>query len=308
MAKTKKTMQAAILRAHGQELRIERLPVPEPGPGEILIKVEACGVCHSDVHAVDGDWEPKPVLPLIPGHEVVGRVVGLGANVGDIKTGDPVGVPWMWSACGSCEYCLSGQETICPTGEATGYSKPGGFAEYVVAPAAYVGRLPETYDAISLAPILCAGVTVYRGIKRTEGRPGQWLFVYGVGGLGHLAVQYARVMGFRVAAIDIAADKLALAKKLGAEICVDAREKDAGRALVKQTGGGAHAALVTTPALKAYDQAFRALRRGGSLSFIGIPSHAEDGFTASISRMSGRELTLRGSSVGSRLDMAEAIR
>ncbi len=168
-----KTMRAAVLRKLKTPLKIEAVAMPEPGPGEVLIKVAACGVCHSDVHAVDGDWDPLPALPLIPGHEVTGHVAARGAHVQGLKDGDVVGVPWMWSACGACEYCLAGNETICVGGEATGYSKPGGYAEYITAPAAYVGRLPAKADLIGLAPVLCAGVTVYRGLKRTMARPGQ---------------------------------------------------------------------------------------------------------------------------------------
>jgi propanol-preferring alcohol dehydrogenase len=155
-------MRAAVLRKLRTPLRIEKLARPEPGPGEILIRVAACGVCHSDLHAVDGDWTPGPTLPLIPGHEVTGHVAALGSGVSGVKLGEAVGVPWMFSACGACEYCLSGQETICRNGRSTGYSVPGGYAEFMVAPAAFVGRLPKNADLFTLAPILCAGVTTYR--------------------------------------------------------------------------------------------------------------------------------------------------
>ena len=188
-------MRAAVLRKLRTPLKIEKLPEPEPGPGELLIRIAACGVCHSDLHAIDGDWTPGPVLPLIPGHEVTGHVVALGSGVAGFKLGDAVGVPWMFSACGACEYCLSGQETICRNGRSTGYSMPGGYAELMVAPAAFVGRLPKKADLFALAPILCAGVTTYRGLKRAEVRPGQWVTVLGVGGLGHIAIQYAVAMG-----------------------------------------------------------------------------------------------------------------
>ena len=217
-------MKAAVLRELRTALKIEDLPVPEPGPGEILVKVAACGVCHSDLHAVDGDWNPGPVLPLIPGHEVTGHVAGVGAGVTGFQGGDAVGVPWMWSACGHCESCLAGMETVCKEGEATGYSKPGGYAEYMLARADYVARLPKDSDLVKIAPILCAGVTTYRGIKRSEARPGQWLAVIGIGGLGHVAVQYGKAMGLRVAAVDIDPAKLSLAKALGAEVQIDARE------------------------------------------------------------------------------------
>ncbi len=180
---------SSIQRTSKGPLKIESVPVPEPGHGEILIKVVACGVCHSDLHAIDGDWDPGPTLPLIPGHEVAGTVAALGAGVTDLKVGDRVGVPWMFWSCGSCEFCTAGMETICKKTEATGYSKPGGYAEYMVAPAAFCGRLSPKVDMYEIAPILCAGVTTYRGLKRTGARPGHWVTVLGVGGLGHIAVQ-----------------------------------------------------------------------------------------------------------------------
>ena len=213
------TMKAAVLHQLKTPLTIEQVPIPEPGHGELLIKVTACGVCHSDLHAVDGDWTPPPVIPLIPGHEVAGTVAKLGPGVTGFKPGDAVGVPWLYSACGHCEFCLAGMETICKQAEATGYTKPGGYAEYLVAPAAFVGRLPQGTDPYAMAPILCAGVTTYRGLKRTGARPGQWVAVVGIGGLGHIAIQYARAMGLRVAAVDVSEDKLELARSLGAVAC-----------------------------------------------------------------------------------------
>jgi propanol-preferring alcohol dehydrogenase len=301
------TMKAAVLRETGTKLAIENLPVPTPALGEILVKVAACGVCHSDLHAVDGDWTPGPVLPLIPGHEVTGYVAAIGGGVTGFEIGDVVGVPWMWSACGQCESCLSGMETICKYGEATGYSKPGGYAEYMLARADFVGRLPKDADLIKLAPILCAGVTTYRGIKRTMARPGQWLAVIGIGGLGHIAVQYAKAMGMRVAAVDIDPKKLALAHELGAEVTVDAREGNPVSAVRKALGGGAHGAVVAAVATKAFEQSIGMLRPGGTVVFLGLPGGKADELKASIAAISGRELTIRGSSVGTRLDLDEAV-
>jgi len=302
-----KTMKAAVLHKTGTKLAIEKLPIPEPGPGDILVKVTACGVCHSDLHAIDGDWTPGPTLPLIPGHEVTGHVAALGAGVTGFDKGDAVGVPWMWSACGQCESCLSGMETICKFGEATGYSKPGGYAEYMLARADYVGRLPKDADLIKLAPILCAGVTTYRGIKRTAARPGQWLAVIGIGGLGHTAVQYGKAMGMRVAAVDIDPKKLVLAKRLGAEVMIDAREGNPVSAVRKALGGGAHGAVVAAVATKAFEQSIGMLRPGGTVVFLGLPGGKADELKASIAAISGRELTVRGSSVGTRLDLDEAV-
>jgi alcohol dehydrogenase, propanol-preferring len=301
-----KTMKAAVLRTIGAPLAIEQLPVPEPKSGEVLIKVAACGVCHSDLHAVDGDWTPLPTLPLIPGHEVTGHVAALGAGVTQFKPGDRIGVPWMYSACGACEFCLSGMETICKKAEATGYSKPGGYAQYMIADAAYCGHIPESADLYELAPILCAGVTTYRGLKRTGARPGQWLAVIGVGGLGHIAIQYARAMGLRVAAIDIAADKLALAKDLGAEILIDAKETDPVQDIQNRIGG-AHGAVVTATSARAFEQSVGVLRNGGSVSWIGLPGGKQDEIRLSIAAVVNAEVSVRGSNVGTRLDLQEAI-
>ena len=163
-----KVMQAAVLRSLKSPLTFETMPVPVPRPGEILVKVKACGVCHSDVHAIDGDWDPPPVLPLIPGHEVTGHVAAVGPGVSSLAVGERIGVPWMFWSCGTCELCLAGMETICRSAEATGYSKPGGYAQYMAAPAAYCARLPGRVDLCEIAPILCAGVTTYRAVSYTH--------------------------------------------------------------------------------------------------------------------------------------------
>ena len=299
-------MKAAVLHALKTLLVIEQVPVPEPGHGDLLIKVTACGVCHCDLHAVDGDWSPPPVIPLIPGHEVAGRVVKLGTGVTDFKVGDEVGVPWMYSSCGACEFCLAGMETICQKGEATGYTKPGGYAEYMVAPAAFVARLPGGTDPYAMAPILCAGVTTYRGLKRTGARPGQWVAIVGIGGLGHIAVQYAKAMGLRVVAVDVADEKLQLAKTLGAEVLINGAQEDAVAA-VQQKIGGAHAAVVTAVATKAFEQAIQMLRPAGTVAYIGLPGGKSDEIRASISSIANWELTIRGSNVGTRQDLQEAV-
>jgi propanol-preferring alcohol dehydrogenase len=308
MAKAAKrgAMKAAVLRKIGLPLEIETLPIPEPQAGEILIKVTACGVCHSDLHAVDGDWTPLPKLPLIPGHEVTGTVAALGAGVTGFKLGDRVGVPWMFSACGACEFCLAGMETICKNGASTGYSKPGGYAEYMVAPAAFAARLSPRIDMYEVAPILCAGVTTYRGLKRSLTRPGQWIAVVGIGGLGHIAVQYARAMGMRAVAVDVDEEKLRLAKRLGAEFAVNAREADPAKAIQRKLGG-VHGAIVTAVATKAFEQAVGMLRPGGTVVYIGVPGGKADTVRSSIAAIVGSELSVRGSNVGTRLDLAEAV-
>ncbi|WP_374379852.1 zinc-dependent alcohol dehydrogenase [Dongia sp.] len=300
------TMKAAIQRKAGTPLKIEKLPIPVAGPGEILIKVAACGVCHSDLHAVDGDWNPGPVLPLIPGHEVAGHVAAVGPGVKGFRLGDAVGVPWMYSACGQCEFCQAGMETICKSGEASGYTKPGGYAEYMVAEAKFVAKLPKTANLYEIAPILCAGVTTYRGLKRTKTRPGQWMTVIGIGGLGHIAVQYAVAMGMRVVAVDVDDVKLKLAKKLGAEIVINAKKVDPV-AEVQAKIGGSHGAVVTAVATAAFEQAIGMLRPAGTVAYIGLPGGKADQVRASIAAISAWELTITGSNVGTRLDLNEAV-
>src|SRR6187402_1620632 len=215
-------MRAAVVHEFGKPLTIDQRPIPTPRAGELLVRVVASGVCHTDLHAANGDWPVRPTLPFVPGHEAVGYVAGIGAGVTGFKEGDPVGVPWLHDACGHCEFCETGWETLCERQHNTGYNVDGGYAEYVIATADYVGRLPENPDFFALAPILCAGVTTYKGLKETDARPGEWVAISGIGGLGHVAVQYAKAMGFHVAAIDVDDAKLELAKKLGAELTVNA--------------------------------------------------------------------------------------
>ncbi|ANB17773.1 alcohol dehydrogenase AdhP [Dokdonella koreensis] len=298
-----KMMKAAVVRAFGQPLSIEDVPVPTPGAGEILVKIAACGVCHTDLHAAEGDWPVKPAPPFIPGHEGVGHVVAVGAGVRHVREGDRVGIPWLYSACGTCPHCLGGWETLCESQRNTGYSVNGGFAEYALADAAYVGHLPDGLDFVAAAPVLCAGVTVYKGLKVTDTKPGQWVVVSGVGGLGHMAVQYARAMGLQVAAVDVDDAKLALARTLGATVTVNARTTDPA-AYLKQTIGGAHGALVTAVSPKAFEQALGMVRRGGTVSLNGLPP---GDFPLSIFDMVLNGITVRGSIVGTRLDLEESL-
>jgi len=296
-------MKAAVVREFGKPLQIEEMPVKRPGRNEILVKVIASGVCHTDLHAANGDWPVKPNLPLIPGHEAIGYVVALGAEVAGVKEGDIVGVPWLYSACGGCEFCLTGWETLCKTQQNGGYSVDGGYAEYVIADARYVAHLPANTDFIAMAPIVCAGVTVYKGLKETEVRPGQWVGISGVGGLGHLAIQYAKAMGMHIAAIDVDDDKLALARSLGAELTVNARQQDPGEFLQKETGG-MHGVLVTAPSPIAFRQGLSTLRRKGILALNGLPPGS---FDLPIFETVLNRYTIRGSIVGTRKDLQEAI-
>lgn len=298
------TMKAAVVKAFGQPLVIEDVPVPVPGPGELLVKLKACGVCHTDLHAASGDWPVKPVPPFIPGHEAAGIVAALGSGVADFKVGDAVGVAWLHDACLRCEYCETGWETLCEHQHNTGYSVNGGFAEYVIASAAFAARLPATVDFAAVAPILCAGVTTYKGLKETDARPGEWVVVSGVGGLGHVAVQYAKAMGLKVIGVDIAEDKLKLALEAGAEHAVNALDKDAVERVVSLTGGGAHGVLVTAVSTPAFAQALRMVRRKGTVSLVGLPPGE---FPTPIFDVVLKRITVRGSIVGTRRDLDEAI-
>lgn len=297
-------MKAAIVRQFGKPLVIEDVPVPQPGPGEVLVKVKACGVCHTDLHAASGDWPVKPVPPFIPGHEVAGIVAALGAGVKNLKVGDAVGVAWLHDACMSCEYCETGWETLCEHQHNTGYSVNGGFAEYVIASAAFAAKLSATVDFAAIAPILCAGVTTYKGLKETEARPGEWVVISGVGGLGHVAIQYAKAMGLKVAAVDIAADKLALAREAGADVAVNALTADAVGKVLAATGGGAHGVLVTAVSTAAFAQALKMVRRKGTVSLVGLPPGE---FPTPIFDVVLKRITVRGSIVGTRRDLDEAI-
>jgi alcohol dehydrogenase, propanol-preferring len=299
----KKTMKAAVVEQFGRPLQIREVPVPEPGEGQVLVKVEASGVCHTDLHAAEGDWPVKPSPPFIPGHEGAGTVVQVGRGSNGAKEGDRVGVPWLHRACGHCAYCVGGWETLCEAQENSGYSVNGAFAEYCLAPAAYAAPIPSSVSFAEAAPVLCAGVTTYKGLKQTGVKPGEWVVVSGVGGLGHMAVQYAKAMGMRVAAVDVGEDKLTLAKSLGAEVAANAKTEDVVAKIQKATGG-AHGVLVTAVSTGAFRQAIGMLRRGGTCSLVGLPP---GDFPTPIFEVVLKGLTIRGSIVGTRNDLAEAL-
>jgi len=296
-------MQAAVVKEFGKNLSVEDVPVPQPGVREVLVKLVSSGVCHTDLHAAEGDWPVKPSPPFIPGHEGVGSVVALGEGVKSLKVGDLVGCAWLWSACGKCQFCSTGWETLCEEQQNAGYSVDGSFGQYMLMDARYAVRIPADADLVEVAPILCAGVTVYKGLKMTEARPGQWVVISGIGGLGHIAVQYAVAMGLRVAAVDIADDKLALAKKHGAELLVNALTEDPVE-VVQRVTGGAHGVLVTAVHPSAFGQSIHMARRGATIVFNGLPA---GDFPASIFEIVLKGLTVRGSIVGTRQDMREAL-
>jgi alcohol dehydrogenase, propanol-preferring len=297
------TMQAAVVHAFGKDLTIDNVPVPTPGHGQALVKLITSGVCHTDLHAVEGDWPVKPNPPFIPGHEGVGKVIALGDRVTNLKIGQLVGNAWLFSACGDCQYCNTGWETLCEKQQNAGYSVDGSFGEYMLVDAKFAAIIPDGADLVEVAPVLCAGVTVYKGLKMTEAKPGEWVVISGIGGLGHIAVQYAKAMGLRVAAVDIADDKLALAKKHGAELVVNALDEDPIE-VVQRVTGGAHGVLVTAVHPSAFGQAIHMSRRGGTIVFNGLPA---GDFPASIFEIVLKGLTVRGSIVGTRQDLKEAL-
>jgi propanol-preferring alcohol dehydrogenase len=297
-------MKAAVVERFGEPLVLTEVDVPSVGPGQILVKTEACGVCHTDIHAADGDWPLKPTLPFIPGHEGIGIVVAVGSGVTTVREGNRVGVPWLYSACGHCEYCLSAWETVCEQAQFGGYTRNGAFAEYVLADPNYVAHIPSGMSAIDAAPIICAGITTYKGIKQTQARAGEWLVVSGAGGLGHLAIQYAKVMGLQICAVDVDDAKLVQAKGLGADAVVNAKNGDPAAAVKKLTGGGAHGVLITAPSLGAFKQGVGMTRRRGTCVLVGLPP---GDFPVPLFTVVAECITIRGSFVGTREDMAEAL-
>jgi propanol-preferring alcohol dehydrogenase len=297
-------MNVAVVEQFGKPLTLRQRDIPSPGPGQILVKTEACGVCHTDLHAARGDWPVKPKLPFIPGHEAIGLVAALGSGVTIVKEGDRVGIPWLHSACGHCEYCLTGWETVCPEAQFGGYTRNGGFAEYVLADPNYVAHIPDGLAAVQAAPLICAGVTTYKGIKESAAKPGEWIAISGVGGLGHLAIQYAKAMGLLVCAVDIDDGKLAHAKQLGAELLINANAGDPATVLKKETGGGAHGVLITAPSLSAFRQGVAMTRKRGTCVLVGLPPGE---FPIPLFDVVANCITIRGSFVGTRQDMAETL-
>src|SRR5262245_11333926 len=218
--------RAAVVHRFREPLTVEQVPGGELDPGQVRVKVEASGLCHTDIHAAHGDWPVKPAPPFVPGHEGVGIVTELGPDATEVAVGDRVGMPWLAYACGVCDDCVSGRETLCLEQKNMGYSIDGGFGEYATAFARYVVRVPEGIGPLDAAPLTCAGVTMYKAVKVAGTRSTDLVAVFGVGGLGHLAIQYAVIAGGRVVAVDVFDEKLALARELGAEFTVNAADED----------------------------------------------------------------------------------
>src|SRR6188472_2476878 len=296
-------MLAAVVHSFDQPLVIEDRPSPTPGPGQVLVRIEASGLCHTDIHAAHGDWPVKPTPPFTPGHEGVGIVVEIGAGVTEVAPGDRVAMPWLGYACGTCDYCVSGWETLCLEQKNMGYSIDGGFGEYATAYARYVVQVPEGVDPFDAAPLTCAGVTTYKAVKVAGTRSSDLVAVFGVGGLGHLAIQYAAIAGGRVIAVDVFDEKLALARELGAEFTVNAATEDPVEAIQKLGGADQAIALAVSP--RSFEQAYGSLRRGGTLVFVALP--ADNEVTLPIFETVLNGITVVGSIVGTRKDLREVF-
>ncbi|HZP73697.1 MAG TPA: alcohol dehydrogenase AdhP [Gaiellaceae bacterium] len=297
------TMRAAVVHSFDAPLIVAEVPKPVAGTGEVIVKIEASGLCHTDIHAAHGDWPVKPNPPFTPGHEGVGIVESVGSGVSEVAVGDRVAIPWLGSACGSCEYCVSGWETLCESQQNTGYSVDGGFAEYVKANARYVVKVPAGIDPAEAAPLTCAGVTTYKAVKVSGARSSDLVAVFGIGGLGHLALQYARIAGARVVAVDVVEEKLELARELGAVATVNAAKEGPGRRLKEL--GGVDAAIATAVSPRAFEQAYTGLKRGGTLVFVGLP--ADNHIELPIFETVLNGLTVVGSIVGTRRDLREVF-
>ena len=298
-----RTMKAAVVPELGAKLEIRELPVPEPGPGQVLVRMQASGLCHTDIHAAAGDWPVKPNPPFTPGHEGVGIIEASGPGATLHKPGDRVAVAWLGKACGHCSYCVSGWETLCESQLNSGYSVDGAWAEYAVAFDSHVVTVPDAVSSFDAAPLACAGLTAFKAVKVSRIEPGGTVVVYGVGGLGHLAVQYARNSGARVIAVDIEDAKLDLARQLGADYVVNARTADPAAAVQELGGADVAISLATSP--RAFEQAFGSLRRGGRLVCVALP--ADDKMTVPIFDTVIGGKSIIGSIVGTRKDLADVF-
>ncbi|UUT34844.1 zinc-dependent alcohol dehydrogenase [Microbacterium elymi] len=296
-------MHAAVATSFTEPLTIEERQIPSPGPGQVLVRIEACGLCHTDIHAVHGDWPVKPDLPFVPGHEGVGVVERLGDGVTSRTIGQRVALPWLGHACGECRYCIDGRENLCERQYNTGYSVDGGYAEYALADARFATPVPDGIPPLDAAPLTCAGVTTYAAVKAACVVPAERVVVFGVGGLGHLAVQYARLVGAQVLAVDVTQEKLDLALDLGADHAINASEVDPVDAILQL--GGADVAIVLAVAPTVFDQAFRSLNRGGRLVLVSLP--AAGTLTIPIFDTVLKGISIIGSIVGTRQDLAEVF-
>jgi alcohol dehydrogenase, propanol-preferring len=297
-------MKAAVVTSFAEPLVVKEVPRPEPGDGQIQVRIEASGLCHTDIHAARGDWPVKPTPPFVPGHEGVGIVEKLGPGVTGHRVGDRVAVPWLGYACGTCDYCVSGWETLCEAQLNTGYAIDGGHAEFLVADPHYVVPVPAGIDPAEAAPLTCAGVTTYKAVKVGGVTPGDRVAIFGIGGLGHLALQYAQIFGGETIAVDVTEEKLALAKELGAAHVVNAATTDPVAAI--EALGGADVAVVLAADPKVIEQAHASLRRGGRLILVSLPK--DNAMSLPIFQTVLKGIRVIGSIVGTRADLAEVFR
>ena len=295
--------RAAVVRGFDSPLVIEQVPLRTLEHGQVRVKVEACGLCHTDIHAAKGDWPIKPTPPFIPGHEGVGRVTERGPGVTELELGERVAMPWLGYACGICDYCVSGWETLCEKQEMMGYTIDGAFGEYATAYADYIVKVPDGVDTFDAAPLTCAGVTTYKAVKVAGTRSSDFVAVFGVGGLGHLAIQYAAIAGGRVVAVDVIDEKLELAGELGAEFTINAKREDPVAAIQKLGGVDQAIALAVSPS--AFEQAYGSLRRHGTLVFVALP--ADNDVKIPIFETVLHGITIVGSIVGTRKDLREVF-
>jgi alcohol dehydrogenase, propanol-preferring len=296
-------MRAAVVTGFRSPLQMQDVPVPEPGPGEVLVRVEYSGLCHTDIHAAHGDWPVKPTPPFIPGHEGIGIVERLGDGVTSRQVGQRVAIAWLGYACGECSYCIGGRETLCEKQRNSGYGVNGAFAEYAVVAAAFATPVPDGISARDAAPLTCAGVTTYKAIKVAGVQPAETVAIFGVGGLGHLALQYARIAGGFTIAVDVEESKLAMATELGADHVVNAATTDPVAAI--QALGGADVAVALAASSASFDQAFRSLRRGGRLVCVALPAGGTMTLPIFDTVLKGNSVI--GSIVGTRNDLAEVF-
>lgn len=287
----------------------KKIPVQKPGPDEVLINVKYSGVCHTDLHAMKGDWPIPTKMPLVGGHEGAGVVVAKGELVNDLEIGDYAGIKWLNGSCLACSFCMQADEPLCPRALLSGYTVDGSFQQYAIAKAAQAARIPKECSLEAVAPVLCAGITVYKGLKESGARPGQFVAVVGAGGgLGSMAIQYARAMGLHVIAIDGGAEKGESCKALGAEAYVDFTTSADLVADVKKAtpeGLGPHAVLLLAVSEKPFHQATEYVRSRGAIVCIGMPAKAY--LKAPVFDTVVRMITIKGSYVGNRQDTQEAI-
>jgi propanol-preferring alcohol dehydrogenase len=296
-------MKAVILEKpapiESHPLRLIDAPTPRPGRGELLVRVAACGVCRSNLHMIEGDWVTAGVpakSPIIPGHEIVGRVAALGEDVTAFAVGARVGIQPLWSTCGRCEYCLTGREPLCGKKQITGETRDGGYADYVLANEAHTYALPDGLDDVEAAPLFCPGVTAYSAVAKARLSPGRRVAVFGIGGVGHMALQLARLTGAETIAVSRARQHLAVAERLGAR-ALDASKRDPASVLQKE--GGVDASIVFAPSSAVARQAIAATKRGGVI-VIGV--NADLGAVPFVD-----EKTVVGSLLGSRQQMHEVL-